>query len=121
MEQGIWVHEKMVCKMANISRIEGKSARDVLSDAIMYLKKGYFGRQRDKKNIDLGAVDLHDQNNSLSLFYQSYGSHEEFSTAGSFKAKSSTLNIPRYFFYGNGSAQIRDLSTQITIANRAMG
>ena len=55
MRGGLWIHEKMVCKMGNIKPIEGKSAREVLTVAISKLENEYFGSKREgRTNIEHG-------------------------------------------------------------------
>jgi len=97
----VWIHEKVVCRLASIQHVEGMSTRDVLTEAIDCLARGYIiGQPKEHTPVSQGLVDLATANH-LSIRFQIHGSKEEFSTAGHLNPKKKIqLFQPRWFCYG---------------------
>ena len=114
----VWIHEKILC--CSIPNINGVSARQVLTKSILQLKKGCIDTQRKNTRINQGKLSLEDPNNKLSIILERHGAKEDFPTAlPSVYSKQTTINQPRWFFYGKTPPF--PVSTQVNIAQKFMG
>ena len=78
--------------------MEGKSKQEFLTCVIQSLCKGYIGMKKDNLNVDQGAVDLDNENNSLSIIMKVHGRCKAFQTNN--LSSNDVIQVkPRYLFF----------------------
>jgi len=116
-----WIHESVLCRWASVPSIEGLSTREVLTEAIRCLERGYIiGSMNERIPVRQGRANLYHNDNPLSIAVQLYGKKEEFSTNRSLTFDRDTISaVPRWFFYGTSTAV--QVKVQLQVAHEAMG
>jgi hypothetical protein len=106
-----WIHETVVCKMANIRPMEGKVVRQWLTLVLDSLKKNYI--ENKKGGIKTGPRHptialMSSESNELRIHCLEHGQGKSFLTTGDLKAtKTSVTAMPRYFSFGTDVINIK--------------
>jgi len=118
--EGVWVHEKVLCRA--MGRVEGLSARSLLTKALKYLRQGYIPADKKKKSQKI-LIDKATFDKNVDIHVIQHGYVEEFSNIGSLGGKlgglPSSKHQPRYFYYGK-KPFVRSVKEQLEIAKEVM-